>query len=81
MVTSKIVHHKEVCTDEWRCDIRNSNVPYVLAVAEADSHVMSVIAGDGHTFSRLEGGQGGALGTIILSCCDEGEGGAAVDSK
>ena len=54
VVTGEGLFHNEFCTDDWRCDIRDSNVPFVLAVAEADHHVTWTVAGDDHTVSHLE---------------------------
>ena len=56
MVASEVVFHEEVRPDDWGCDIRNSDVPFVFAIAEADGHVSGSVAGNGRTIGRLEGG-------------------------
>ena len=39
VIASEVVFHEEVCPDDWGCDIRDSDVPFVFAIAEADGHV------------------------------------------
>ena len=51
---------EEVSTEDRGSDIRNSDVPFVFAVAEADGRVPGTIADDSCTIGHLEGGSGRA---------------------
>ena len=53
VVAGEVVFQKEVCPDDWGCGIRDSDIPFIFAIAEADGHVPGSIAGDSRTIGRL----------------------------